>query len=396
MKIGYLVGCSLLSVMLGIGNSARAAEHDFEAVDCQHRTVYHSPQTPGYTCWVHAWTMPDRSVMVSFCQVTGPKDGRPRAPEEIQKKLAIDLADPKRDLTGLDQRIVYLRSDDEGATWNKVAEYPLRNPVNAAVTGSVCLDDGTLIRAMFGGYLVYDNVPETGVVQRSSDEAKSWDKPTSVLAPEKYTVYPAGIRRLRDGRPALVGGVSMMPSGRSFPEWYTVMVPYVMLSPDGGKTWGEPVEVVPKADQNGWSCEECDMTELANGDLFWMFRRAVPEDAEKPVFERRHTYWQGVSEKHGDTWRPKWVEPSPFPNLGLPNLLQSPDGVVVLINAGQWTDDAGKSWHPIDNYPQPGYYPKGVQLASGRILVFAHVGSDDPYGDVDQSIVMNSFKLNTK
>jgi hypothetical protein len=33
---------------------------------------------------------------------------------------------------------------------------------------------------------------------------------------------------------------------------------------------------------------------------------------------------------------------------------------------------AGTNW----NYPP--YYPKGVQLSDGRILVFAHVGSDDP------------------
>ena len=39
------------------------------------QTIYHSPQTPGYTCWAGIWTMPDGSVMVAFTQVTGPLEG---------------------------------------------------------------------------------------------------------------------------------------------------------------------------------------------------------------------------------------------------------------------------------------------------------------------------------
>ncbi len=42
------------------------------ATDIQKFTVYHSPQTPGYTCWVGTWVMPDETLMVSFHQATGP------------------------------------------------------------------------------------------------------------------------------------------------------------------------------------------------------------------------------------------------------------------------------------------------------------------------------------
>jgi len=52
--------------------------------DHERRTIYHSPQTPGYTCWAGIWTMPDGSVLVSFTQATGPLEGwRQRAPKEI-------------------------------------------------------------------------------------------------------------------------------------------------------------------------------------------------------------------------------------------------------------------------------------------------------------------------
>ena len=187
--------------------------------------------------------------------------------------------------------------------------------------------------------------------------------------------------------------MSRVPAGRTWLEYYKVMDPLLLISDDNGKTWGPPIQVIPEKNRKGWACEECDAVELPNGDLFWVFRRSVPEDADKPLNQRRHTYWQGVTEKHGDTWTPKWVGPSPFPNLGLPSLVATRQGVILLVNAGQWTADAGKTWHPVKNMPARAYYPKGIQLADGRILVFAHVGSDDPYGIVDQSIVMDSVRL---
>ena len=42
------------------------------------------------------------------------------------------------------------------------------------------------------------------------------------------------------------------------------------------------------------------------------------------------------------------------------------------------------------------YYPRGVQTTDGRIFVFGHVGGDDAYGAVDQSVVADSFRLEKK
>jgi hypothetical protein len=397
MKIGYSIGCVVFAIMLSFDASLGAAEKSFEAVDCRHRTIYHSPQTPGFTCWVNAWLMPDASVMVSFFQATGPKEGRPRASADLQKKMWPDLVEPRRDMTGLHLSYVYLRSRDNGTTWKKVSEYAFRSTENSLAVATTGLRDGTILRALFGAYLTYDaDVPETGLVQQSTDGTRTWGKFTSLLAPDIFTVYPKGICQLRDGRVATVGGVSRVPAGRTWSEYYKVMDPLLLVSDDNGKTWGKPIQVIPEANRKGWACEECDAVELSNGDLFWVFRRNAPEDVDKPLEKRRHTYWQGVTEKHGDTWTPKWVGPSPFPNLGLPSLVATRQGVILLVNAGHWTADAGKTWHPVKNMPARAYYPKGIQLADGRILVFGHVGSDDPYGVVDQSIVMDSFRLTTR
>src|SRR5215211_4829328 len=64
------------------------------------KTIYHSPQQPGYTCWVGAWTMADNSLMVTFKQATGPLEGRPRSTDLFQQ-MGIRKIDPQRDFTGL-------------------------------------------------------------------------------------------------------------------------------------------------------------------------------------------------------------------------------------------------------------------------------------------------------
>ncbi len=53
-------------------NTVGGAPVKVTATDVERFTVYHSPQTPGYTCWVGTWVMPDETLMVSFHQATGP------------------------------------------------------------------------------------------------------------------------------------------------------------------------------------------------------------------------------------------------------------------------------------------------------------------------------------
>src|SRR5690349_20230330 len=67
------------------------------------KTIYHSPQTPGYTSWLGTWLMPDKSLMVCFTQNTGPLEGRSRAPEKIREKFYPFLEKPLRDATDLEK-----------------------------------------------------------------------------------------------------------------------------------------------------------------------------------------------------------------------------------------------------------------------------------------------------
>ena len=73
------------------------------------------------------------------------------------------------------------------------------------------------------------------------------------------------------------------------------------------------------------------------------------------------------------------------------------EGVVLHIATSgiHWTADIGKTWHKL-NVPGSAYYPRSLQVADGTIYIFAHVGHDDYFGRVDQSIVMDTFRLNVK
>ena len=386
------MGSVLLSVVLTTPLLAGLSSADeYVAVDYQHTTVYHSPQTPGYTCWVGAWGMPDGGVMVSFTQATGPVSGRPQAPEDVRKRLNWPPPGlPAYDMTGLDMRNVHLRSADSCKTWEQVSADAFTSCMNGTTGSSeVALDDGTILRGVWGNYLPYDpEVPQTGYVQRSTDGSKTWGKPEVLLDPGECLTFPKRIRVLRDGRVILAGGIVRAPADSvNMGEILNRIEPLLIVSTDKGRSWTKPIPVVPEELRASWGGEEFDIAELPTGDLLCVFRRIVPDT-------QTQARWQGLLKKSGDTWVPQDVGPAPFPHSGHPELLATREGPILhLATSGiHFTSDAGKTWQQLD-VPGTAYYPRAVQAQDGRIHVFAHIGSDDAYGAVDQSIVMDTFSL---
>ena len=370
-------------------------QRSFAVKDYSRKTIYHSPRTPGYTCWVGCWAMPDKSIMVCFTQATGPVDGRPPAPKEVREKLSWPpRGKPNYDMTGLEMRNVHLRSWDGGETWKKVSADPYTSCTNGC-TGPMetALPDGTVLRGVLGHFLTGEpKVPPTGFVQRSRDGTKTWGPPEMLLDPKKCLARPKRFRMLSDGRLMMVGSYINVPADQWRRAGYAgklAPVHILMLSEDG-ETWGEPIRVLPQEHRTDRWTEEYDAAELPNGDLLCVFRRLNPDKKIKGEVR-----WQGLLEKRGKTWVPtKKFGPAPFPHSGHPELLATREGVVlhVATTGIHWTGDAGESWHRLD-VRGSGYYPRSVQADDGRIHVFGHVGGDDPYGKRDQSIIMDTFRL---
>lgn len=244
------------------------------------RTIYHSPQSPGFTSWVGLWTMPDGSFMVCFTQATGPVNGRSAAPPGIQRRLGWPPAGiPAYDMTGLELRNVHLHSTDAGQTWRQVSADLFQSCMNGVTNeAATAMPDGLILRGVFGFYLPYNpELPQTGFVQMSRNRTQTWERPIVPVDATKYTTWPRRIRVLRDGRILLLAGITRLPVGTFTREEFSKVVqPALFISVDRGQTWKGPIVAIPQETQTGWT-EEFDVAELENGDLLAIYRRASDE-----------------------------------------------------------------------------------------------------------------------
>jgi hypothetical protein len=360
--------------------------------------VYHSPQYPGYTCWCGLWIMPDGSAMGSFTQATGPVLGRPRAPEPVRRALVWPPPEHREeyDMTGLLLENVHLRSVDLGRTWSLAGSDPFRTCMNG-ITGEaeVALPDRTLVRGVWGRYLPYDDVPQDGYLQRSADLGRTWSGPEQIQQDPGLAFWPKRLRVLRDGRVLAGGGLFRRhPEGDIRTRWCDDFVPALYVSDDDGRTWHGPIPVVPEEQGADFAfTEEFDWVELEDGDLLLVLRAGVQEGRLQARLRRRGTTWETVR-----------VERNGLPYSGHPELLLTREGCLlhVATTGIACSLDQGSSWQdlPLEDglaelrrEPATPYYPKAVQLGSGEVLVVGHVGGDDAYGCVDQSIVGLRFTL---
>jgi hypothetical protein len=355
-----------------------------EAVDYQEKVIYHSPEKPGSSAWVGVWRFNDKRVFCSFVQTTGPKEN-----PKVESPL--------------------IESDDEGQTWKVL---PLAAPRQGApgsglfetgrdaytCRGMEVLDGGkTLVRPVWPA-----SVSVAGYVVRSTDGGKTWSKRIDLLPEDKWGVWPSLVHQLRDGRLILFAGC--WRRGEKISSGDGPMRKMFFISRDKGKTWSEPI---PLMDPEQGMCEESDFCELANGDLLWVSRSEFYPDhpTEAPPGSCRmgaappQSNWYSIrnqtfARKKGKTFVPEAPTLLPIPHSGYPLVIKTKEGVILHLgtNGVHWTADEGKTWNLTD-IPGTAYYPKGFQFKDGKIIVIGHVGGDDVYGTVDQSIKQQTFKL---
>jgi hypothetical protein len=373
-----------------------------QAADFVEKTIYHSPESPGYTSWVGLWQLPNGTVCCDFRQVTGPKD----------KPVSC---------------VPVLASQDGGGTW---AVLNTAKPSEDAgilggytvsadgCRGMAVLPDGTMVRPLWPS----SDRKDSGYLLRSADGGKTWSDKIYFLPMDEYRTWPALIRPLRDGRLILFAGCwkrgdcaagtrpdAMFAGGQE--GMLPNMTKMMFLSSDKGKTWSAPIILMPAS---VGCCEESDFCELPNGDLFWVHRTEhypdhqtdLPPRAAKMGSKPPESYWysdrmQSIARKEGDTFVPGKCEPAPFPHSGYPCVLGTREGIILHLATGEshWSADMGKTWNKLTangDALSTYYYPKAIQMDDGKILCVGHFGSDDVYGTVDQSIRLQTFRLEIK
>ena len=371
-RLLVLLGSSVFLIgRLQAGAVAPASEPAGPRVEVsgfEQRTIYHSPQTPGYTAWCTLWLDPSGSLRLAFQQVTGP----------------VAQPDKRANVT------VLLTSKDNGKTWDKLREVPARADTHddhgvyaAPGSSSFCghgmavLSNGTLVTGLWAG-----GDRKSGYVQRSADGGKTWSAPIDLLDPAEYKTYPTQIRRLRDGRLMLVAGVVKQADVLTA-KW---LLKEFFQSDDGGSTWSHLWTMPPDVGL----CEESDLAELPGGDLLLIHRAEHYHDNHYLTSDRL----QNVFHPAGKGWTIGPVSKAPFPHSGFPELLKLREGIVlhVATDGIWWTADSGAHWSRL-NVPGSPYYPEARQLSDGAILIVGHVGADNVYGSADQSIVQQAFRL---
>lgn len=367
-----IIATALRLTLLGLPAIGWSApECEVTASEFAQRTIYHSPQKPGYTSWCTLWRATNGHLRLAFQQVTGP----------VEK--------PGQRTNGT----VILETRDSATTWNVLRQVPPRKNLAASTNGiyaaagdaSFCghglaaLADGTLVTGLWAGGGI-----DTGYIQRTTDDGQTWSAPILLLDRSKYKTWPNVLRPLRDGRLMLMAGVCERGPGK---EISANMLKALFQSQDGGRSWGAPIWLMPAS---VGACEESDFAELDNGDLLFV-HRTEHYQGEKYVSADR---WQSLVRPRGKEWEAGAPSRAPFPHSGFPELLKTREGVVLHVGTDGvwWTADAGAHWTRL-SVPGSPYYPRAAQLPDGRILIVGHVGADDVYGSVDQSIVQQVFRL---
>jgi hypothetical protein len=299
-------------------------------------------------------------------------------------------------MTGLRLQNIHLRSADRGTSWQLCGSDDFRTCMNG-ITGEaeVALDDGTLLRGVWGKYLPYDPVPQDGYAQRSGDGGNTWSAPELINRDPEASFWPKRLRLLRDGRLLAGGGYFQNQPGRDTRTgWFDDFFPALYTSTDGGHTWEGPLAVLPEDQRRAFSfTEEFDWAELANGDLLLVLR-AGPQEGRLQLRLPRN----------GSSWDPAPAKPNGLPHSGHPELLMTSQGQLLhLATTGiSSSTDEGRTWQDLPlgdgldqlrRGPTTPYYPKAVELSDGRVLVIGHVGGDDGYGCADQAIVGLRFAL---
>ena len=368
------------------------------AEQCVRRVIYHSPQRPGYTAWTGAWVMPDQSLMVGFTQATGPVSPtkRARAPEALKERLG---AGPDVDFWGLRLSSMIRRSVDAGATWSGSDSdgFKAVYPNGYGAGADIGLRDGSVLRRVNGWDQMQErSLPRTAYLQRLTPGKRRWSAPQVLMDPRRYVYQVSRIRRLGDGRLIALGQYWEAPAGSPRRRLESARVSFLlMVSEDEGRTWRRNPVDAPRGGSYLYP-GEWDAAELANGHLLAVFRSKVSRSSS--VQARR----QGVLRKVGRGWQLGRVGDVPLPHSGHPELLATREGAVLHIATTgiHWTASGGRSWRPL-GFASPAtpygsaYYPRSLQTRDGTVYVFGHRGADNPYGQVDQAIVMDKFRLTT-
>lgn len=364
-----------------------------------HKVAARPRLSPGLTNWCLIDQNPlSKEVVLSFTEITDPTGRQVNDP-------------PRYDFSGLRLIQRFLVSKDRGESWQPLAEHPL----------DYAADDwhlnGTWDRLRFrldGKLLGFKSIHTQGgrrpmvFYSHSDDMARSWaawqpmtEDPHRVMysvdaCQAKEDVWLAFYERYHADGPFFKDRIRRRP-----PVWMVRPVGMqrfgCAISHDGGLSWKDrpDLELSLEDDVNAGEIFEPAVTRLMNGNILVVVRRHRPPS----LGEAGLPWWQWILAPTTDGFNVLSSQPCsadvPLGHTGHPELVTTHDGMVLGVRSdGLWAsvNNAG-FWEKIENQ-YLGYYPQGVELDDGSLLVAGHLGGDNYWPpDRDQEVRLTKVRL---
>ncbi len=229
------------------------------------------------------------------------------------------------------------------------ADLPSPTRIETGVSGHIhpamCLSKkGTLVAV----YCKKEYAPY--LLTRSTDQGKTWSKPTPFPHTVKSRVYPGSLTTLSDGRLLHAWNVWFAPDGKGRSRYVAFS-----LSSDDGVTWSKPQALSKAKDPKTHSVIRHPIAELSpNAWLFSLSDRTV---LYNPKTEKESSFGDGR-------------------NHGLVPIVKTIKGTLVS-GKGLRSADGGKSWKKIKPFPNissQGWRHQMIALQDGKLLASQIVG----------------------
>lgn len=318
---------------------------------------------------------------------------------------------PRYDFSGLQLKQRFLVSKDRGENWQPLAEHPV---IYAADDWHL---NGALDRLRFrpdGKLLGFKSIHTKGgrrpmvFYSHSDDMARSWapwqpmsdDPSRGMYSADACQVggdnWIAFYERYNANGPFFRDHIRRHP-----PVWMVRPVGMqrfgCAISHDGGLSWKDrpDLELSLEDDFNAGGIFEPAVTRLRNGNLLVVVRR----QRFRSFGEAGLPWWQWIIEPTADGFSVLSNQQCPANVLlgptGHPEVVCTHDGIVMGVREdGLWASlNNGKYWEKIDNQ-YVGYYPQGVELDDGCLLIAGHLGGDSYWPpERDQEVRLTKVRL---
>ena len=363
---------------------AAAATSAVRAVDFLSRKIYQSRQSPSYTSWVSFFPGERGQWYLTCEEVTRSEQPLPGSTPQHLYEMGLPRG---YDKSKYQMEVVMLESNDGLETWKEISRQPVRFQHSAGSFGQARTRDGRFLRFAWSCYSLDASIAPNEVFFESADNGRTWKK-MPPFHNDRFASWPHRLRTLRDG--TLVLCVPLRPKWGKETDYPTRtarrldvvadMQMNLFISHDQGRTWSGPLPILP-----GQNVSETDFVELPDGNLLFINNSIFANPGRQLVYRDSNRFTPGPLERVHSGTVPETV-------------CLTDDGILIgCMRAGNyyWSDDLGQNWQPLEGARGNGevYQPWIQYLSGGKVACAGHYGLDDPIGQRDQYISLQTFSV---